>query len=109
MRIIAHPDMDALLRRGGGAVPAAPAGIRRAEVGPGGQGEGRTRWGSTGEGVHVASPLHSDKTAAEVCRTVGIGRRTLFTYLAQVKHQEPSGSSPQRDNIAGGDVCRKSI
>jgi DNA invertase Pin-like site-specific DNA recombinase len=38
--------------------------------------------------------LHSDKTAAEVCRTVGIGRRTLFTYLAQVKHQEPSGSSP---------------
>ena len=31
--------------------------------------------------------LNSDKTAAEVCGTLGIGRRTLFTYLAQVKHQ----------------------
>jgi len=29
--------------------------------------------------------LHSDRTAAEVCHTVGIGRRTLFSYLAQVK------------------------
>jgi DNA-binding transcriptional regulator LsrR (DeoR family) len=29
--------------------------------------------------------LHSDKTAAEVCRMVGIGRRTLFSYLAQMK------------------------
>ena len=29
--------------------------------------------------------LHSDKTAADVCRTVGIGRRTLFSYLAQVR------------------------
>jgi len=25
--------------------------------------------------------LHSDRTAAEVCHTVGIGRRTLFSYL----------------------------
>ncbi|SRR5712691_198411 len=30
--------------------------------------------------------LNSDKTAAEVCGTLGIGRRTLFTYLAQMKH-----------------------
>ena len=32
--------------------------------------------------------LHSDKTAAEVCQTVGVGRRTLFSYLAQMKSQE---------------------
>jgi len=32
--------------------------------------------------------LHSDKTAADVCRTVGIGRRTLFSYLAQVRGQK---------------------
>jgi DNA invertase Pin-like site-specific DNA recombinase len=32
--------------------------------------------------------LHSDRTAAEVCHTVRIGRRTLFSYLAQVKRQE---------------------
>jgi len=31
--------------------------------------------------------LHSDKTAAEVCRTVGIGRRTLFSYLTQVNRR----------------------
>jgi DNA invertase Pin-like site-specific DNA recombinase len=43
---------------------------------------------------------NSDKTAAEVCGTLGIGRRTLFTYLAQVKHQasaqlpRPSRSLP---------------
>lgn len=30
--------------------------------------------------------LNSDQTAAEVCGTLGIGRRTLFTYLAQMKH-----------------------
>ena len=33
--------------------------------------------------------LHSDKTAAEVCHLVGIGRRTLFSYLAQRKDREP--------------------
>jgi DNA invertase Pin-like site-specific DNA recombinase len=33
--------------------------------------------------------LHSDRTAADVCRTVGIGRRTLFSYLAQVRHRPP--------------------
>jgi len=31
--------------------------------------------------------LHANKTAADVCRTVGIGRRTLFSYLAQVRGQ----------------------
>jgi DNA invertase Pin-like site-specific DNA recombinase len=30
--------------------------------------------------------LNSAKTAAEVCGPLGIGRRTLFTYLAQMKH-----------------------
>jgi DNA invertase Pin-like site-specific DNA recombinase len=35
--------------------------------------------------------LHSDKTAAEVCQTVGVGRRTLFSYLAQMKSREPIG------------------
>ena len=44
--------------------------------------------------------LHSDKTAAEVCHMVGIGRRTLFSYLTQVKRRalttsahEPSSST----------------
>jgi DNA invertase Pin-like site-specific DNA recombinase len=37
--------------------------------------------------------LHSDKTAAEVCHIVGVGRRTLFSYLAQVKRQEPLRAS----------------
>jgi DNA invertase Pin-like site-specific DNA recombinase len=36
---------------------------------------------------------HSDKTAAEVCRTIGIGRRTLFSYLAQVKNRQLTNSS----------------
>lgn len=30
--------------------------------------------------------LNSDRTAAQVCQTVGIGRRTLFSYLARVKN-----------------------
>ena len=37
--------------------------------------------------------LHSDKTAGDVCRTVGIGRRTLFSYLAQVRRQEEGEAS----------------
>ena len=37
--------------------------------------------------------LHSERTAADVCRTVGIGRRTLFSYLAQVRQRTP-GSLP---------------
>ena len=32
--------------------------------------------------------LHSDKTAGEVCRMVGLGRRTLFSYLAQARRQK---------------------
>lgn len=32
--------------------------------------------------------LNSNRTAAEVCQTVGVGRRTLFSYLAQMKSQE---------------------
>src|SRR6266849_2418944 len=31
--------------------------------------------------------LNSAKTAAEVCRTVGIGRRTVFSYLAQERQR----------------------
>lgn len=33
--------------------------------------------------------LNSDRTASQVCHTVGIGRRTLFSYLAQMKCREP--------------------
>lgn len=32
--------------------------------------------------------LNSAKTAAEVCQSVGIGRRTLFSYLEQVRSHE---------------------
>ena len=39
--------------------------------------------------------LHSDKTAADVCRTVGIGRRTLFSYLAQVRGQKEGKASKE--------------
>ncbi|MDQ3929674.1 MAG: recombinase family protein [Chloroflexota bacterium] len=38
--------------------------------------------------------LHSDKTAADVCRTVGIGRRTLFSYLAHIRQRANTTSSP---------------
>jgi DNA invertase Pin-like site-specific DNA recombinase len=38
--------------------------------------------------------LNSGKTAAEVCQMVGIGRRTLFSYLAQVRQREQV-KSPQ--------------
>jgi DNA invertase Pin-like site-specific DNA recombinase len=37
--------------------------------------------------------LHSDKTAGEVCRMVGIGRRTLFSYLARVRRQKDGKAS----------------
>jgi DNA invertase Pin-like site-specific DNA recombinase len=37
--------------------------------------------------------LNSEKTAAEVCQMVGIGRRTLFSYLAQVRQREQAKSS----------------
>ena len=38
--------------------------------------------------------LHSDKTAAQVCHTVGIGRRTLFSYLERVRNQEQAKPYP---------------
>ncbi len=38
--------------------------------------------------------LNSTKTAAEVCQTVGIGRRTLFPYLARIRQQGPAQTSP---------------
>jgi DNA invertase Pin-like site-specific DNA recombinase len=38
--------------------------------------------------------LHSGKTAADMCRSVGIGRRTLFSYLAQVKRQARGTAVP---------------
>jgi DNA invertase Pin-like site-specific DNA recombinase len=37
--------------------------------------------------------LHSDKTATDVCRTVGIGRRTLFSYLAHIQKRANTASS----------------
>jgi DNA invertase Pin-like site-specific DNA recombinase len=37
--------------------------------------------------------LQSHKTAADVCHTVGIGRRTLFSYLAQIRRREDTASS----------------
>jgi DNA invertase Pin-like site-specific DNA recombinase len=37
--------------------------------------------------------LHSDKTAGDVCRMVGIGRRTLFSYLARVRRQKEGKAS----------------
>ena len=33
--------------------------------------------------------LNSDMTTADVCRRAGIGRRTLFSYLAHMKSQAP--------------------
>src|SRR6266850_828489 len=38
--------------------------------------------------------LNSGKTAADVCQMVGIGRRTLFSYLAQVRQREQVKASP---------------
>jgi DNA invertase Pin-like site-specific DNA recombinase len=38
--------------------------------------------------------LHSDQTAADVGRTVGIGRRTLFSYLAHIRQRADPASSP---------------
>lgn len=35
---------------------------------------------------------NSQKTAAEVCSIVGIGRRTFFTYLSERRHQKESVS-----------------
>ena len=38
--------------------------------------------------------LNSRKSAADVCQMVGIGRRTFFSYLAQVRQQEQVKASP---------------
>ena len=37
--------------------------------------------------------LHSDQTAAQVCHLVGIGRRTLFSYLAHVNMCQAANTS----------------
>jgi DNA invertase Pin-like site-specific DNA recombinase len=37
--------------------------------------------------------LHSKKTAAEVCHLVGIGRRTLFSYLARTRQREETATA----------------
>jgi DNA invertase Pin-like site-specific DNA recombinase len=37
--------------------------------------------------------LNSDRTAAQVCHTVGIGRRTLFSYLAHIKNRQAAHAS----------------
>jgi DNA invertase Pin-like site-specific DNA recombinase len=37
--------------------------------------------------------LHSRKSAAEICHTVGIGRRTFFSYLARTRQQEDTAST----------------
>ena len=36
--------------------------------------------------------INSSRTAAQVCRTVGIGRRMLISHLAQVKRRQPAGT-----------------
>jgi DNA invertase Pin-like site-specific DNA recombinase len=50
--------------------------------------------------------LNSDKTAAEVCRSVGIGRRTLFSYLAQTSRQDASNASRKPQQTSGGQKAR---
>ena len=56
--------------------------------------------------------LNSDKTAAEVCRSIGIGRRTLFSSLAQTRRQDSHHESQQQQKTSGGQkegVCRVSL
>jgi DNA invertase Pin-like site-specific DNA recombinase len=53
--------------------------------------------------------LNSDKTAAEVCRSVGIGRRTLFSSLAQTRRHDSHTASQEQQNTRGipqQGVCR---
>ena len=38
---------------------------------------------------------NSDKTAAEVCKMVGIGRRTFFAYLAEKRAKSEGGGPPK--------------
>lgn len=37
--------------------------------------------------------LNSDKTAAEVCRSMRVVRRTLFSYMAKMRTKEPAASN----------------
>ena len=46
--------------------------------------------------------LNSDQTAAQVCRSVGIGRRTLFSYLAQTSRQDAPNASRKPPQTSGG-------
>jgi DNA invertase Pin-like site-specific DNA recombinase len=46
--------------------------------------------------------LNSDQTAAQVCRSVGIGRRTLFSYLAQTSRQDAPNASRKPQQTRGG-------
>jgi DNA invertase Pin-like site-specific DNA recombinase len=39
---------------------------------------------------------HSDKTAAEVCKVAGVGRRIFFAYLAAQRQTAPRGAHPPR-------------
>jgi len=39
---------------------------------------------------------NSDKTADEVCRILGVGRRTFFAYLAELKNAQPALPSTAR-------------
>jgi DNA invertase Pin-like site-specific DNA recombinase len=36
---------------------------------------------------------NSDKTAAEICRSLRVGRRTLFSYMAEMKAKETAVGS----------------
>jgi DNA invertase Pin-like site-specific DNA recombinase len=36
---------------------------------------------------------NSDKTAAEICRSLGVGRRTLFSYMAAARAKEPAAAN----------------
>lgn len=40
--------------------------------------------------------FNSDQTAAQICKAVGIGRRTFFYYLAQERNEKRK-STPERD------------
>lgn len=37
---------------------------------------------------------NSDKTAAEVCKVAGVGRRIFFAYLAEKRKTSPHGAHP---------------
>ena len=41
---------------------------------------------------------NSDKTAAEICKTIGVGRRAFFAYLAEMKKMQPQQNN-KSENI----------